>query len=131
MEILHTIQGTILEEKLYAEFDEFIAMNFEEIETDDEEEIIFEKITFNTEHKIKNSLEESPTDLELKPLSKYLEYAFLEGASLLLVIISSKLSEKNNKYLITVLKNHKRAFAWKPQISLDSVLHFTNIKYKC
>ena len=27
MEILHTIQGTILEEKIYAEFDEFIAMN--------------------------------------------------------------------------------------------------------
>ena len=48
MKVLHTIQGTILEEKLYAEFDEFIAMNIEEIETDDEEEIIFEQITFNT-----------------------------------------------------------------------------------
>lgn len=63
MEILYTIQGTILEEKLKAEFDEFIAMNVEEIETDDEEEIIFERITFNTEPKVKKSLEEPPTDL--------------------------------------------------------------------
>jgi hypothetical protein len=49
VEILHSIQGTILEEKLYAEFEEFIAMNVDEIETDDEEEIIFERITFNRE----------------------------------------------------------------------------------
>ena len=68
MEILHSIQGKILKKKLYPEFDEFIAMNVEEIETNDEKEIIFERITFNTEYKIKKSLEEPPTDLELKPL---------------------------------------------------------------
>jgi hypothetical protein len=68
IEILHSIQGTILEEKLYAEFEEFIAMNVEEIQTDDEEEIIFEQITFNTKYKIRKSLEQPPTDLELKPL---------------------------------------------------------------
>lgn len=51
-------------------------MNIEEIKTDDEEEIIFEQITFNTEYKIKKSIEEAPTDLELKPLPKHLEYAF-------------------------------------------------------
>ena len=106
VEILHSIQGTILEEKLYAEFEEFIAMN-EEIETNDEEEIIFEKITFDNEYKIKKSLKEPRTDLELKPLPKHLEYAFLEGTSLLPVIISSKLSEKNKADLLTVLKNHK------------------------
>lgn len=87
MEVLHTIQGTILEEKLYAEFDELMAMNIEEIKTDDEEEIIFEQITSNTEYKIKKSAEEPPTNLELKPLPKHLEYAFLEGTSLLPVII--------------------------------------------
>lgn len=95
IEILHSIQGTILEEKLYAEFEEFISMNVEEIEIDDEEEIIFESITFNTEYKIRKSLEEPSTDLELKPLPKHLEYAFLEGTSLLPMIISSELSEKN------------------------------------
>ena len=91
IKILHSIQGTILEEILYAKFEELIAMN-EEIETDDEEEIIFEQITFNTKYKIKKSLEEPLTDLELKPLPKHLEYAFLEGTSLLPVIISSELS---------------------------------------
>lgn len=111
MEILHTIQGTILEEKLYAEFDEFISMNIEAIKTDDEKEFIFEKITFNTEYKMKKPLEEPPTDLELKPLPKYLEYAFLEGAYLLPVIISSELSKKNKADLLTVLKYHERAFA--------------------
>nr|GEU60466.1 reverse transcriptase domain-containing protein [Tanacetum cinerariifolium] len=37
-------------------------------EESDTEEPPFEKITFNTDYKIKTSLEEPPTDLELKPL---------------------------------------------------------------
>ncbi|GJY88089.1 reverse transcriptase domain-containing protein [Tanacetum coccineum] len=60
--ILHSIKGTILEEKLFVEFDEFMEM------TADEEEPKFKKITFNTDYKFKTSLEEPPSNLELKPL---------------------------------------------------------------
>ncbi|GJX09487.1 hypothetical protein Tco_0199346 [Tanacetum coccineum] len=69
-EILHSIEGTILEEKLFAEFNEFMAMTADENSEfeSDTEEPPFEKITFNTDYKIKTSLEEPPTDLELKPL---------------------------------------------------------------
>ncbi|GJU19531.1 reverse transcriptase domain-containing protein [Tanacetum coccineum] len=79
-EILHSIEGTILEEKLFAEFDEFMAMTTDEnseSESDTEEPPI-EKITFKTDYKIKTSLEVPPMDLELKPLPDNLESAFLE-----------------------------------------------------
>ncbi|GJS72179.1 reverse transcriptase domain-containing protein [Tanacetum coccineum] len=84
--ILHSIEGTILEEKLFAEFDEFMAMNTDENSESesDTEEPPFEKITFNTDYKIKKSLEELPTDLELKPIPDNLEYVFLEELSFLL-----------------------------------------------
>ncbi|GJU71886.1 reverse transcriptase domain-containing protein [Tanacetum coccineum] len=77
-EILHSIEGTIIKEKLFAEFDEFMAVNIEEDNESETEEIPFEKITFNTDYKIKTSLEEPPSDLELKPLPDHLEYVFLE-----------------------------------------------------
>ncbi|GJW38276.1 reverse transcriptase domain-containing protein [Tanacetum coccineum] len=68
--ILHSIEGTILEEKLFAEFDEFMAMTSNENSESDSktEEPPFEKITFNIDYKINTSLEEPPLDLELKPL---------------------------------------------------------------
>ncbi|GJY33422.1 DNA-directed DNA polymerase [Tanacetum coccineum] len=74
-EILHSIEGTILEEKLFAEFNEFIAMNIEEKSESESntEEPPFEKIIFNTDYKIKTSLEEPPSDLELKPLPDHLK----------------------------------------------------------
>ncbi|GJT89499.1 reverse transcriptase domain-containing protein [Tanacetum coccineum] len=100
--ILHSIEGTILEEKLFAEFDEFMAMTAEEIfeSESNTEEPPFEKITFNTDYKIKTSLEEPPTNLELKPLPDNLEYAFLEEPSFLPIIISSQLSKENkNKHV--------------------------------
>ncbi|GJU25896.1 reverse transcriptase domain-containing protein [Tanacetum coccineum] len=113
-QILHSIEGTILEEKLFAEFDEFIAMATDEHSGNEtEEEPEFEKIIINTDYKIKTSLEEPPTDLELKPLRDNLEYVFLEEPSLLPVIISSQLSANNKNKLIFVLKRHKKAFAWK------------------
>ncbi|GJX21901.1 hypothetical protein Tco_0226346 [Tanacetum coccineum] len=114
-EILHSIEGTILEEKLFAEFDEFMAMTADEnTESEsDTEEPPFEKITFNIDYKIKTSLEEPPTDLELNLLPDNLEYVFLEEPSFLPVIISSQLSEKNKNKLVYVLKRHKQAFAWK------------------
>ncbi|GKD83155.1 reverse transcriptase domain-containing protein [Tanacetum coccineum] len=106
-----SIDGTPLEDKIFAEFDEFIAMNIEEnTEFKSDEEIPFKKITFDTDYKIKKSLEERSTELELKLLHDYLEYAFLEEPSFLHVIISSQLSEQKNK-LIYALKRHKKAFA--------------------
>ncbi|GJZ41494.1 hypothetical protein Tco_0588380 [Tanacetum coccineum] len=60
--ILYSIEGTSLEDKIFSEFDEFIAMNIEEntkLEIN-EEEIPFEKITFDTDYKIKKSLKEPP-----------------------------------------------------------------------
>nr|GEX37228.1 reverse transcriptase domain-containing protein [Tanacetum cinerariifolium] len=84
-EILYSIEGTILEEKLFAEFDEFMAINIEEnFESEFEiEEPPFEKITFNNDYKIKTFLEKPHSDLELKPLPNHLEYVFLEEPSFL------------------------------------------------
>ncbi|GJY78038.1 reverse transcriptase domain-containing protein [Tanacetum coccineum] len=89
--ILYSIEGTILEEKLFAEFDEFMAMTVEENSDidSDKEEPTFKKITFNTDYKIKPSLEEPPSNLELKQFPEHLEYVFLKEPSFLHVIISS------------------------------------------
>ncbi|GJX09450.1 hypothetical protein Tco_0199309 [Tanacetum coccineum] len=83
--ILHSIEGTLLEEEIFSEFDEFMAMTADENSESesDTEEPPFEKITINTDYKIKTSLEEPPTDLELKPLPDNLEYVFLEEPSFL------------------------------------------------
>ncbi|GJT00120.1 reverse transcriptase domain-containing protein [Tanacetum coccineum] len=67
----------------------------------DTEEPPFEKIIINTDYKIKTSLKEPPTDLELKPLPDNLEYVFLEEPSFLPVIISSQLSAQNKGKLDT------------------------------
>ncbi|GJY94677.1 reverse transcriptase domain-containing protein [Tanacetum coccineum] len=90
-EILHSIEGTILEENLFVEFDEFMAITADENSESesDTEEPPFEKITFNTDYKIKTSLEEPSMDLELKPLHNNLEYVFLEELSFLPIIVSS------------------------------------------
>ncbi|GJU67157.1 reverse transcriptase domain-containing protein [Tanacetum coccineum] len=113
--ILYSIEGTPLEETLFAEFDEFMAMTIEEnIKTElEKEEIPFKKITFDIEYKIKKSIDEPPTDLELKPLPNHLEYAFLEEPYFIPVIIPSQLSEQNKEKLVSILKRHKQAFAWK------------------
>ncbi|GJQ93071.1 reverse transcriptase domain-containing protein [Tanacetum coccineum] len=112
--ILYSIR-TILKEKLFAEFDEFMAMTADENSESesDTKEPPFEKITFNTNYKIKTSLEEPSMDLELKPLPDNIKYVFLEEPSFLPVIILSQLSEENKNKLIFVLKSHKQAFAWK------------------
>nr|GFB03522.1 reverse transcriptase domain-containing protein [Tanacetum cinerariifolium] len=68
--ILHSVEGTLLEEEIFVEFDEFVAMTVDENSNSESntEELTFEKITINTNYKIKTSLEEPLTDLELKPL---------------------------------------------------------------
>ncbi|GKC90907.1 reverse transcriptase domain-containing protein [Tanacetum coccineum] len=113
--ILHSIEGTLLEEELFSEFNEFIAMTKGENSKSesDTEEPPFKKITINTDYKIKTSLEEPPTDLKLKPLPDNLEYVFLKEPSFLPVIISSQLSTKIKGKLVSVLKKYKEAFAWK------------------
>nr|GEV06711.1 hypothetical protein [Tanacetum cinerariifolium] len=73
-EILYSIEGTPLKDKIFAKFDEFIAMNFKEnVECElDEEEPTFKKITFDIVYKIKTSLEEPPTDLQLVGIKSHL-----------------------------------------------------------
>ncbi|GJV14020.1 reverse transcriptase domain-containing protein [Tanacetum coccineum] len=113
--ILYSIEGTLLEEEIFAEFDEFMAMTADENSDSesDTEDPPFKKITINTNYKIKTSIEEPLTDLELKPLPDNLEYVFLEEPSFLPIIISSQLSKEKKNRLISVLKKHKKAFAWK------------------
>nr|GEY77685.1 reverse transcriptase domain-containing protein [Tanacetum cinerariifolium] len=60
----------------------------------------------------KSSIDE-PLEVELKDLLPHLEYAFLEGDDKLPVIIAKDLSVEEKTALITVLKSHKRAIAWK------------------
>ncbi|GJU37436.1 hypothetical protein Tco_1185790 [Tanacetum coccineum] len=113
--ILHFIEGTLLEEEIFTEFDEFMAVTANENfkSQSDTKEPPFKKITINTDYKIKTSLEEPPTDLELKPLPDHLEYVFLEEPSFLHVIISSQLPKEDKDILVSVLKKLKQAFAWK------------------
>nr|GEU88096.1 reverse transcriptase domain-containing protein [Tanacetum cinerariifolium] len=90
--IRYSIEG-LFSKKLFAEFNEFMIMTLKEnTKTEsDEEKPTFEKITFNTDYKIRTSLEEPPLDLKLKPLPKHLE-CILGRTSFLPVIISSQLS---------------------------------------
>ncbi|GJX47245.1 reverse transcriptase domain-containing protein [Tanacetum coccineum] len=113
--ILHSIEGTLLEEEIFAEFDEFMALTADENSDSesDTEEPPFEKITINTDYKIKTSLKEPPTDLELKHIPDHLEYVFLEEPSFLPVIILSQISKEEKDKLVSVLKKHKQDFAWK------------------
>nr|GEW53222.1 reverse transcriptase domain-containing protein [Tanacetum cinerariifolium] len=60
----------------------------------------------------KSSIEE-PSEVELKDLPPHLKYAFLEGNYKLPVIIVKDLSVEEKTALITILKSHKRAIAWK------------------
>nr|GEY99208.1 reverse transcriptase domain-containing protein [Tanacetum cinerariifolium] len=67
----------------------------------------------NCEAKTDKSLIDEPTEVELKDLPPHLEYAFLEGDDKFPVIITKDLSDEEKTTLITVLKSHKRAIAWK------------------
>nr|GEV50019.1 reverse transcriptase domain-containing protein [Tanacetum cinerariifolium] len=65
------------------------------------------------EAKTKKSSVDEPPAVKLKALPPYLEYAFLEGYDKLPIIITKDLSVEEKTALITVLKSHKRAIAWK------------------
>ena len=66
----------------------------------------------NEEIKSVEKTDEFP-EVELKELPPHLEYAFLEGADKLPVIIAKDLSVEEKSALIKVLKSHKQAIAWK------------------
>ncbi|GJZ04809.1 reverse transcriptase domain-containing protein [Tanacetum coccineum] len=104
------LEGTLLEEEIFSEFDKFMAMTTDENSDSesDTEEPPFEKITINTDYKIRTSLEEPPTDLELKLLPDNLEYIFLEEPSFLPVIISSQLSAQNKRKFIQLMDDKKQ-----------------------
>nr|GEU90042.1 reverse transcriptase domain-containing protein [Tanacetum cinerariifolium] len=65
------------------------------------------------EAKSDKSAIDEPPEVELKDLPPHLEYAFLEGDDKLPVIIEKDLSMEEKTALITILKSHKRAIAWK------------------
>ncbi|GJS40286.1 hypothetical protein Tco_0565329, partial [Tanacetum coccineum] len=129
--ILHSIEETILEEEIFAEFNEFMAMTADENSDSesDTEDPPFEKITINTNYKIKTSLEEPPTHLELKPLTNNLEYVFLEEPSFLPVIISSQLSKEKKDKLVSVPKNTSKPLLGKRQTFLVFSHHSANTIY--
>nr|GEW21751.1 retrovirus-related Pol polyprotein from transposon TNT 1-94 [Tanacetum cinerariifolium] len=74
------------------EFDEFILGNVQEDKVKDN----FEELPSKNELRIKTSIQDPSTDLEMKPLPKHLKYAFMEENSLFPVVISSLL-EQNKK----------------------------------
>ncbi|GJR79451.1 reverse transcriptase domain-containing protein [Tanacetum coccineum] len=74
------------------EFEEFITRNVQEDEVKDD----FKELPPKDELRIKTSIQDPPTDLDMRPLPKHLEYAFLEENSLLPVVISALL-EQNEK----------------------------------
>ncbi|GJX10444.1 hypothetical protein Tco_0200303 [Tanacetum coccineum] len=84
--------GKISETPLDKEFDEFMSENVQEDEVKDD----FEELPPKDELRIRTSIQDPPTDLEMKPLPKHLEYVFLEENSLLPVVISALL-EQNEK----------------------------------
>ncbi|GKF02263.1 reverse transcriptase domain-containing protein, partial [Tanacetum coccineum] len=65
------------------------------------------------EAKTDKSLIDEPSEVKLKDLPPYLEYAFLEGDNKLPVIIAKDLSVEEKSALIKVLKSHKQTIGWK------------------
>nr|GEU52271.1 reverse transcriptase domain-containing protein [Tanacetum cinerariifolium] len=63
--------------------------------------------------KTDKSLIDEPPKVELKDLPPHLEFTFLEGDDKFPVIITKDLSAEEKTALITVMKSHKRAIAWK------------------
>nr|GEV05242.1 reverse transcriptase domain-containing protein [Tanacetum cinerariifolium] len=102
------------------------------IQQEEEVENSFDVLPLEGNQRIKNSIQEPPTDLVMKPLSKHLEYAFLEKYSLLPIVISALLQDDEKKRLISVIKKHKEAFAWKtsdiPGISPSFCKHKINFE---
>nr|GEW39558.1 reverse transcriptase domain-containing protein [Tanacetum cinerariifolium] len=65
------------------------------------------------EAKTDKTLIDEPPEVELKDLPPHIEYAFLEGDDKFPIIIAKDLSDEEKTALITGLKSHKQAIAWK------------------
>nr|GEV87812.1 reverse transcriptase domain-containing protein [Tanacetum cinerariifolium] len=121
--ILHSIKGTLLEEEIFAEFDEFMAMtvdkNFDS--ESDTKEPPFEKITINTDYKIKTSLEEPSMNLKLKPLPDNLEYVFLEEPSFFLLSYHLSFLKKRKINFYPSLKSTSKPLLGKRKTYLEVV----------
>ncbi|GJZ90200.1 hypothetical protein Tco_0662127 [Tanacetum coccineum] len=91
-ELFLSTSEKINDTSLDKEFEEFMAIDVEEIlEQEEEVDGNFEELPFEEKLRIKTSIQDPPTDLKLKPLPKHLEYAFLEKDSLLPVVIFDQL----------------------------------------
>ncbi|GKC39642.1 reverse transcriptase domain-containing protein [Tanacetum coccineum] len=124
----------INETDLDREFAEFMEVKFKET-CEGEAEEDFKELYLEEKFQIKNSIQDPPTDLDMKPLPSRLEYAYLKKDSLLPVIIASNLKADEKERLVCVLKNHKEASAWKtsdiPSISSDFCIKaFETLKEK-
>ncbi|GJX16452.1 hypothetical protein Tco_0217284 [Tanacetum coccineum] len=75
------------------EFNKFMSENDQEDEVKND----FEELPPKDELRIRTSIQDPPTDLELKPLPKHLEYAFLDKNSLLPVVISALLKQNEKE----------------------------------
>ncbi|GJY41131.1 hypothetical protein Tco_0428401 [Tanacetum coccineum] len=102
----------INETSLDKEFEEFMVVDIKKI-LEQEEEINnkFKELPLEENLRIKTSIQDPATDLELKPIPEHLEYAFLEKDYLLPIVISTLLKDDEKERLVFVLKNHKEAFA--------------------
>ncbi|GJZ47844.1 reverse transcriptase domain-containing protein [Tanacetum coccineum] len=88
----------------------------------------FEELPPKDELRIKTSIQDPPTDLEMKPLPKHLEYTFLEEKSLLPVVISALLEQNEKERLISVLKIIRKLSLGKHPIFQGLALSFSNTK---
>ncbi|XP_071687578.1 uncharacterized protein [Rutidosis leptorrhynchoides] len=95
---------------LEADFRELMNVNVEEFEIENEttREESFESIPHEDRF-----LKMRPPTLELKELLEYLVYAYLKEENQLPVIISSRLTHNQKTRLVSLLKSHHSAIAWK------------------
>nr|GEZ94515.1 hypothetical protein [Tanacetum cinerariifolium] len=77
------------------------------------EEYSQEVCVFLIPYRVEVPLLDEPPVAKLKVLPPHLEYAFLKGDDKLLIIIAKDLNVEEKTALLTVLKSHKRAIAWK------------------
>nr|GEU58635.1 reverse transcriptase domain-containing protein [Tanacetum cinerariifolium] len=90
---------------------DFVVVDFD---ADTRVPLILRRSFLKTERALIDVFEvDEPPVVELKALPPHLEYAFLEGDNKLPVIIVKDLSMEKKAALITILKSHKRAIAWK------------------
>nr|GEY93387.1 hypothetical protein [Tanacetum cinerariifolium] len=92
----------------------------EAVLNNDPEPLSNQKVFFQTLHKVLKVIEpktqpeeDEPPEVELKELPPHLEYAFLGNNGEWPVIIAKYLSLNEKTDIINVLKNQKKAIAWK------------------